>query len=180
MIIHLPETKRLYFRQHQPEDLDAYCAMEADEDFRRYVGGRPRPRDEAEKRFMNGLGPVSDGLHMRAAVYKPEEKYIGRCGIYPHFNREGVPVPGEAALGLYLDKAYWGRGLATEAGLAFVAYGFEQYNLNRIVTAIDTRNEASVTVIEKLGFKLDRKELGDLRSFYHYVLERESYFKEKM
>jgi len=176
----LPETERLYFRQHQPEDIDAFCAMEADEDFRRYVGGRPRPREEAEKRFMNGLGPVNDGLRMWATVYKPEGKYIGRCGIYPHFNAENQPVPGEAALGLYLDKAYWGRGLATEAGRAFVAYGFEQYNLNRILTAIDIRNEASVSVIEKLGFKLDWTEIGDLRSFHHYVLDRGSYLNSKL
>ena len=180
MNISLPETERLYFRQHLPEDLDAYCAMEADEDFRRYVGGRPRPREEAEKRFMNGLGPISDGLRMWATVYKPDSKYIGRCGIYPHFNHVSQAVPGEAALGLYLDKAYWGMGLATEAGRAFVAYGFEQHNLSRIVTAIDTRNEASVRVVEKLGFKLDWTENGDLRSFYHYMLERDSYFKGRM
>jgi len=176
----LPETERLYFRPHLPEDLDAYCAMEADEDFRRYVGGRPRPREEAEKRFMNGLGPISDGLHMWATVYKPEDKYIGRCGIYPHFNAASQPIQGEASLGLYLDKAYWGRGLATEAGQAFVAYGFERHNLNRIVTAIDTRNEVSVRVIEKLGFKLDWTETGNLRSFHHYVLDRDRHLKDKL
>ena len=166
------ETERLYFRQHVLADLDAFCAMEADADFRRYVGGAPRPREQAEQRFMNSLKPVTDNLTMWATVYKPENKYIGRCGIYPHFNSDGRPIPGEAALGLYIDKAYWGRGLATEAGLAFIDFGFNSLKINRIVTAIDTRNDASVHVIEKLGFKLDRIEEGNLRSFHHYVLER--------
>jgi ribosomal-protein-alanine N-acetyltransferase len=168
------ETKRLYFRQHILADLDAFCAMEADPDFRRYVGGAPRPRDQAEQRFMNGLKPVTDKLSMWAMIYKPEGKYIGRCGIYPHFNANGQPIAGEGAFGVYLDKAYWNMGLATEAGTAFIDFGFDQLKLERIVTAIDARNDASVHVIEKLGFKLDRTEKGDPRSFYHYVLARKS------
>jgi ribosomal-protein-alanine N-acetyltransferase len=176
MNIVLPETKRLYFRQHELSDLEEFCRMEADPDFRRYVGGRPRPRAEAEQRFMNGLKHVSDGLSMWATVYKPENKYIGRCGVYPNFGAEGKPVPGEGALGFYLDKAYWGIGLATEAGAAFVAYGFEKHNLNRIITAIDTKNGASVRVIEKLGFTLELTEEGDSRSFFHYTLSSKDFF----
>ena len=36
------ESERLLFREHKPGDLDAYCAMEADPEVRRYVGGAPR------------------------------------------------------------------------------------------------------------------------------------------
>jgi [ribosomal protein S5]-alanine N-acetyltransferase len=167
------ETERLLFRPHLMGDMDAYCAMEMDADVRRYVGGRPRTRDEAEKRFMGTLAPVTDNLHMWATIYKPEGRYIGRCGIYPHFNDESKPIPGEAALGLYIAKDYWRRGLATEAGRAFVDFGFKKLNINRIVTAIDARNDASVRVIEKLRFTLYRKEEGNLRSFYHYELKRD-------
>jgi ribosomal-protein-alanine N-acetyltransferase len=179
MELALPETERLYFRPHQPDDLEAFCRMEADPGFRRYVGGRPRPREEAEKRFMNTLKPATGPLGMWATVYKPDNQYIGRCGVYQHMNADGQPVWGEGALGLYIDPPYWGRGLATEAGAAFVAFGLEQINLQRVVTAIDARNDVSVRVIEKLGFGLDWKEEGKFRSFYHYVLERESYLKKK-
>jgi ribosomal-protein-alanine N-acetyltransferase len=166
----LPETERLLFRRHLPGDLDAYCEMEADPDFRRFVGGHPRSRGEAEKRFLPALQPATNGLAMWAAVYKPENKYVGRFGIYPNFNTEGKPVAGEATLGLYLAKAYWGRGLATEAGRAFVDYGFNQLNIKRIVTMIQVGNDASVSVIRKLGFTLERLEEGNPRSFYHYEL----------
>jgi ribosomal-protein-alanine N-acetyltransferase len=170
------ETERLLFRQHIIGDIDAYCEMEADPDFRRYVGGRPRPREEAERKFMPGLKPITNGLSMLATIYKPENKYIGRCGIYPHFNADGVPVPGEAALGLYLANAYWGRGLATEAGLAFIDCGFNQHKLNRIVTMIQVGNDASVRVIEKLGFTLERIEEGSPRSFYHFELDKAMFY----
>ena len=48
------ETERLLLREPQMEDLDAFCAMEMDPSVRRYTGGSPRTRDEAEKRFRDG------------------------------------------------------------------------------------------------------------------------------
>ena len=165
------ETERLLFRPHEPADLEAFCAMEADPDVRRYVGGAPRPREDAERRFREGLNqPTSNRMRMWATVYKPEGLYIGRCGVYPHFGSGGRIIEGEGTLGFYLARAYWGRGLATEAGRAFVDFGFNELRLSRIVTAIDTRNAASVRVVEKLGFQLASTEVGEPRSFYHFEL----------
>jgi ribosomal-protein-alanine N-acetyltransferase len=113
---------------------------------------------------------------MWATVFKPDGRYIGRCGVYPHFNHDGKPVPDEASLGLYIAKEYWGRGFATEAGSAFVQFGFDELKLNRIVTMIDTRNDVSVNVIKKLGFELVETETGDQRSFYHYSLDRNRFY----
>jgi len=169
------ETDRLLFRQHVIADIDAYCAMEADPDFRRYVGGKPRTREEAEKRFMLSLEPATNRLSMWATVFKQDGRYIGRCGVYPHFGHDGKPVPGEASLGLYIAKEYWGRGFATEAGKAFVRFGFDKLKLKRIVTVIDARNDVSVHVIEKLGFELVKSETGGPRSFYHYSLGNNSF-----
>ncbi len=161
-------------------DLDAFCAMEADPDVRRYVGGRPRPREEAERRFMEGaLRPATNRMAMWATVLKSTGQYIGRCGVYPHFKNGGGVYEGEGALGLYIATEYWGRGYATEAGLAFVKFGFDELKFNKIVTAIDIRNDASVRVIEKLGFELVRTEVGEHRSFYHYALKKESRIKSQ-
>jgi len=164
------ETERLLFRQHVKTDLEAWCAMEADPDVRRYVGGSPRPREEAEKMFKRSIEPVKGGLAMWATVFKPDGLYIGRCGIYPHFNDDGIHIPGEASLGLYIAKAYWGRGLGTEAGRAFVQFGFEELKLKRIVAMVQVGNDASVRVMEKLGFELAMTEKGQYKDFYHFEL----------
>ena len=47
----LLETEHLLFRHHEEADLDAFCAMEADPEYRRLCGGKPRTREEAERRF---------------------------------------------------------------------------------------------------------------------------------
>ncbi|HZT43657.1 MAG TPA: GNAT family N-acetyltransferase [Chthonomonadaceae bacterium] len=166
------ETQRLLFRPHEIGDLEAYCAMEADPEVRRYVGGQPRPRDQAEARFRKGL-PMADPpdrLALWATVYKPEGCYIGRCGVYPHFDAEGKPLPGEGVLAFYLARPYWGRGLATEAGQAFLEFGFTQLNLDRIVAQVDADNHASMRVLEKLRFHLTGTEQGEKRSFHFYEM----------
>jgi len=154
-------------------DMDAFCAMEQDMEVRRYVGGYPRPREDAERRFINGLSqPVSDRLAMWATILKSENKYIGRCGLYAHFDVDGKPISGEASLAFYIAHNYWGQGFATEAGRAFVRFGFDELKIKRIVTTIDDRNNASVNVIEKLGFTLVRTEYAT-RAFLYYELKYE-------
>ena len=96
------ETERLLFRDHEASDLDAYCAMEADPEVRRYIGGAPRPRDVAERKFQNGLDrPADRRLWMWAAVYKPEGSYIGRCGVScALWARTGSVVGSEGSLAI--------------------------------------------------------------------------------
>jgi [ribosomal protein S5]-alanine N-acetyltransferase len=163
------ESERLLFREHEPGDLDAYCAIEADPEVRRYVGGGSRSRQDAERKFRDThLRRASDQLALRATIFKPENRYIGYCGLHPSFGLNGAG-PGEAALAFYLAREYWGRGLATEAGRAFIKFGFTQLHLARIVAAVEVDNAASVRVMDKLGFLLVRTERGS-RSFHHFEL----------
>jgi RimJ/RimL family protein N-acetyltransferase len=164
------ESERLLFRDHEAADLEAYCEMEADPEVRRYVGGAPRSREAAETGFRKGLErPAENRLWMWATIYKPDGRYIGRCGVFPHFGPSG-PIAREGALGFYLARAYWGMGLATEAGHALVDFGFNELHLSRIVTTVEVGNNASVRVLRKLGFVLLSTETGAVRSFHHFEL----------
>jgi len=155
------ETERLLLREHEADDLDPFCAMKMDPEVRRFVGGRPRTRDEAEQKFRKI--PSNDRLPFWAIVYKAEGRYIGRGGLHP--------MPGSApGLGFYIARAYWGRGFATEAAQAFVEYGLRELKLQRIISSVEVGNAASVHVLEKLGFSLVRREEGERRSFDHFEL----------
>ena len=164
------ESKRLFFRQHELADLDNFCAMEMDPEVRRYVGGYPRSRPDAERKFREGaLQEVSDRLSIWAAVLKSNGQYVGRCGLYPHFNRDGGIVVGEATLAFYFAREHWGRGLASEAAAAFVQFGWEELHVSSIVATVQVENVASVRILEKLGFELIATERGP-RSFFKFAL----------
>jgi ribosomal-protein-alanine N-acetyltransferase len=168
------ETERLLFRDHTRDDLEAFCALEADPEVRRFVGGAPRTRQRAEEKFRSFLRPApKDRLSLWATVFKPDDRYIGYCGVYPHFGVKG-PIPKEGALGYTLAREYWRRGLATEAARAFVDFGFDVIRLRRIVAMVEVGNGASVRVLEKLGFSLWQLETVNRRSFYHLELRPDS------
>jgi ribosomal-protein-alanine N-acetyltransferase len=166
-------SERLLFRPHLITDLDDYCAMEMDINVRRYVGGYPRTREAAEERFpKNQLQKMaSDRLALWATVIQSANCYIGRCGLVPHFTTEGKAIPGEAALGYYIAHKYWGQGFATEAARAFIDFGFNKLSLNCIVAAVEEGNDASLHILQKLGFTIRSIEKGP-RTFYHLALSR--------
>ena len=169
------ETDRLLFRDHQIEDLEAFCAMEADAEFRRYVGGEPRTRQAAEEKFRRlYLPPVRDRMGLWATIFKEDGAYIGYSGVYPHFRGGGAPIEGEASIAFYLATPYWNRGLATEGGRAFVDFAFRDLLLSRLVTSVEVGNEASAAVLRKLGFKVAYRENGEKRSFDHYELRNDA------
>ena len=116
------------------------------------------------------MQPIEGRLGMWATVLKEDGRYVGRCGLYPNI-REEQKVVGEAVLGFYLARQFWAQGFATEAGRAFVEFGFDELKLERIVTAVQVGNTASVRVLEKLGFVVTGHETGP-RSFYHFELSR--------
>ena len=164
------ETERLMFRAHKLEDLDPFCAMEADPDVRRFVGGQPRTRRAAERKFRSvHLRPMRQRMRLWATILKSEGRYIGYCGVYRHFGASGA-IPGEGVLAFYLARAYWGQGLATEAGRAFIEFGFREIGLSRIVASAEVGNEASVRVLKKLGFAWLRLDKGEHRSFHEFEL----------
>jgi hypothetical protein len=66
-------------------------------------------------------------------------------------------------LGYDLARRWWGQGLATEAAAAVVAYGFAVMELHRIEAGVLPGNDASVRVLQKLGFRNE----GTLRDYIH-------------
>ncbi|MBV8831529.1 MAG: GNAT family N-acetyltransferase [Acidobacteriaceae bacterium] len=164
------ESKRLLFRQHKLLDLESYCAMEMDAEVRRFVGGYPRSRGDAEHKFRHSLSePPLDRLCVWATILKPAGPYVGRCGLYPHLGPGGKVVPAEAVLSFYIARAFWNQGLASEAAEAFVGFGWKDLHLSRIVATVEEGNSASVRILQKLGFNLIQTEPG-LRTLLKFAL----------
>ena len=124
----------------------------------------------AEQRFRERLLPSpSDRLGLWGAVLKRELRWIGYCGVYPHMLVGGAAaIPDEGALGFAYARAYWGRGLATEAARAFVSFGLSELRLTRIVATVQQGNLASLRVLQKSGFREVRVEKGEAHSYHHF------------
>ena len=62
-----------------------------------------------------------------------------------------VTAHDRAELGYWIGKPFWGRGYATEAAAAVLAYAFDVLGLNRVHATHLTRNPASGRVMQKIG-----------------------------
>ena len=98
-----------------------------------------------------GYAWEDQGFDLWAVELKSSGDLIGfvRLSI-PTFLPEVLPA---VEVGWRLDRAPWGRGLATEGGRASLEYGFDTVGLDRIISIRHSANVASGRVIQKLGMR---------------------------
>jgi RimJ/RimL family protein N-acetyltransferase len=143
------ETDRLILRRFEPADVDMIARWNEDELFTRHLAG-PITREQTARAFERWQRHWDEhGFGQLAVVSKETGELIGRTG--PQFHRAWPPDP---EIGWGLDPAWWGRGLATEAGRACVDWSLGELGLARVVSITTEGNVASRRVMEKLGFEL--------------------------
>ena len=144
------ETARVRLRYLTLEDLDDLFRIYSNPEVMKYVGKGARTKDETLSALVSMIEHWKHGFGMWAIIHKDSSKFIGRCGLC---FLDNTP---EIELGYTLDKPYWNMGLATEASLAILKYGFEQIGLKRIVAIARPENLASQRVMQKVGMKFEK------------------------
>jgi len=155
------ETERLRLRPWRAaEDLPALAAINADAEVMRWIAPNRPLRPEESAALLERIE-----AHWREHGYglwaveprEPGAGCIGFCGLaIPSFLPEVLPA---VEVGWRLHPDWWGRGLATEAARASVAYGFDTLGLRSVVSIIDAGNAPSLRVAEKLGMRPGRDRL---------------------
>ncbi len=143
------ETPRMRLRPLTHDDVDNLLGIFQDVEAMRYYSGTV-DRDEARVWIQRSLDAYPQGMGLLAAVLRETGAFVGQCGLVHQEVREKR----ETEVGYLFLRRYWGRGLATEAARACVAYGFEELGRRRIVALIDPANRASRRVAEKVGLSL--------------------------
>jgi len=148
------ETERLKLRGHRMEDFRDCAEMWAHPDVVRYIGGRPFSGEEVWARLLRYVGHWQ---WMEFGFWAIEEKatggFAGELG-FAEFKREMEPaILGVPEIGWVLAPRAHGRGYATEAVRAVVAWGDERFGSTRTVCLIHPENLRSVRVAEKCGYK---------------------------
>jgi ribosomal-protein-alanine N-acetyltransferase len=78
----------------------------------------------------------------------PRDGIAGCLGTVQATLQEG----GRSLFAYELGRAFWGRGYATEACSRVLAFLFEDAGVRLVVARVDTRNRASIRLLERLGF----------------------------
>ena len=147
-------TERLTLRAHRVEDLDACAAMWGDPLVTRYIGLLPSTRQASWLRMLRYPGLwVLLGYGYWAVVENASGQFIGELG-FADFKRELVPsIAGIPELGWALAPHAHGKGFATEALLAALAWADEYLEQPRTACIISPDNAASIRVAEKCGYR---------------------------
>lgn len=138
-------TERLLLRPSWPEDAKELHQAIADEGIIRNLASAPWPyAAEDAVRFVardhDEIYPAF--LLMLRTMAAP--RLIGGCGLG---NFEG-----NAELGYWIARPYWGLGFATEASRAVINIA-KSIGHNKLVASHFTDNPASGKVLRKLGFQ---------------------------
>jgi RimJ/RimL family protein N-acetyltransferase len=147
------ETARLLLRPWREEDLDPYARICADPQVTRYLIRGPLSRQQSEEQVSGFVRHwAKRGFGLWAVEHKASGAFIGFVGL---MHQHDWPI-GEhkTEVGWRLDRAFWGRGLATESAQVSVRHGFEELELERIISIIIPENLASRRVAEKAGLTL--------------------------
>lgn len=145
----LPATARLALRRFTPDDIDVLHQMYSDADVARYVGGT-KTREQTQEMLDQRILAYYDA-HPGLGVWMTLERASGACvGMHLLNNIQGET---HIQLGYVLFKEHWGRGYATEMGVALLRYGFAAAGLEQIVAITDLANTDSQRVLLKAGMQ---------------------------
>jgi RimJ/RimL family protein N-acetyltransferase len=152
------ETERLLLREWRADDLDGYAAMSRDPEVVRHVG-EPQDRTASWRGMALHAGHWALRGYGNWAVERGEDgELLGRVGLW---QPEGWPG---LELGWMLARHAWGRGYATEAARAAMAWAWAELGAAELISLIRPENARSARVAERLGFRpLRVDELGGRR-----------------
>jgi RimJ/RimL family protein N-acetyltransferase len=147
------ETPRLRLRHHRLEDFPACRDLWSDPAVTQFVGGRPLTEEEAWVKFLRNAGhwPLL-GFGFWILEEKSTAAFAGEIGL-AYFHRELIPpVENLREAGWILSPAMHGKGYATEAVNAVLAWGDARFSDPRTICLIHPDNAASIRVAQKCGF----------------------------
>jgi RimJ/RimL family protein N-acetyltransferase len=160
------ETERLTLRRFTEADRDAVARWNADPDFTRHLAG-VQTREQSDQQFDRWARHWEErGFGLLAVEWKETGELIGRVG--PQFHRYWSQDP---EVGWALDPAWWGSGIATEAGAAAIVWGFGELGYARLVSITTEPNTASRNVMAKLGFELNERVPGEWGELWIHALD---------
>ena len=175
------ETQRLLLRKILISDYQDMYDYSSRPETSRYLLWSPHVSPRYTRKYISYLqGQYRDeNFYDFALIEKESGKMIGTCG-FTGFDLEN----NSAELGYVLHPDHWGKGLAKEAILRVMSFGFAELRLHRMTAKIMTQNAQSRRVAEKCGMRHEATHIDGMRIKGNYetieeyaLLAREFYGK---
>jgi len=162
----ITDTKRCLIREITTEDVLRLYEIYSDKETKQYIEDLyENTEDEikyTEEYIANQYRFFEYGLWI--VIDKETNVIIGRAGL---FNRENQD---EIELGFVFDKAYWGKGYATEVLTAIINYAKIELSVTSICANVHKDNIRSKRLLEKLSFEYNCENVIDSKAYDKYVL----------
>jgi RimJ/RimL family protein N-acetyltransferase len=138
-------TERLLLRPSWPEDAGALYEAIADQDIVRNLARAPWPYTADDAAWFAKLEHSQMFPNFMLLLRTDgAPRLIGSCGL--------GELDGEAELGYWIARPYWGKGFASEAARAVVGVA-KALGHKKLVSGHFVDNPASGRVLRKVGFR---------------------------
>jgi ribosomal-protein-alanine N-acetyltransferase len=148
-------TKRLLLRPFEAGDVPDALAYRDDKEFAQFLPHIPQP-------FTRSDAEAFVALNISEPWYRSPTFAVVLVGrVIGTVNLEVNTEAHTAMLGYAIGRPWWGRGIATEAAEAVIAWGIGTFGLARVWASTDLRHLRSQRVLEKLGMRREAVRRGD-------------------
>jgi len=178
MKVHI-ETDRLILRDIETYDAAGMFQLDSNPEVHEFLGKKPIKTIEETRKMIDSVRNqyLRNGIGRWAIIDKKTADFIGWTGLkYEEGLRKEFNY---YDLGYRLRSEYWGKGIATEAALASLKYGFEKLNLKEIGAAADINHIVSNKILRKIGLKFIETFEYDSALHNWYKIEKAEWINSK-
>lgn len=144
-------TTRLNFRPLEMRDQEALFAIMSDPEVSQFNRWDVHQSiSQTQDYIQAALDLYAQGQYLEWAICQEDRHLIGFFGVV-----WWLPDYASVELGFSLNRAYWNKGLISEALTALIHWGFAEMNINRFEAQCEINNHASQRVLEKLGWQCE-------------------------
>jgi RimJ/RimL family protein N-acetyltransferase len=145
------ETERLLLRQWKDSDRVPFAALCADTKVMEFFPSKLN-REESDAMVGRCRGLIAQrGWGFWAVESKATPGFMGFVGL--HVPAADLPFSPCVEIGWRLSEEYWGKGYATEAAQTALEFGFQNLNLQEIVSFTAILNQPSQAVMKRIGMR---------------------------
>lgn len=142
------KTARLFIKPITLNDAQDMFEYRTLENAARFQSFRPKTMADIEAFIHNNNSEFNiENSWFQVGVFL-KQKMIGDIGI--HFVG---PANKQCEIGYTIGESYQKKGYGKESVRGVVDYLFQKMNKHRIVASLDPKNEASIALLESLGFR---------------------------